>query len=93
MQTKVQKWGNSAAVRLPSAIVKLLSITPGETLEIDVDTSCGKITLQHKKAKKQRQLGTLRGKFKYDDSIFDPMTEEELKLWYDAPFVADPIKT
>ncbi len=33
------------------------------------------------KPKGKPQAGVLKGKIKIDDSFFDPMTEEELKLW------------
>lgn len=34
---------------------------------------------------KKRKFGLLKGKIKIEDSFFDPMSEEELALWYDAP--------
>ncbi len=34
MNTKVQKWGNSLAVRLPSDIAKKLSITDGTSVRL-----------------------------------------------------------
>ncbi len=34
MTTKVQKWGNSLAVRLPSDIAKKLSLTSGTTVRL-----------------------------------------------------------
>jgi len=30
---------------------------------------------------KKRNLGILRGVFKVDDRFFEPLTEEELRLW------------
>lgn len=35
MQTKVQKWGNSYAVRLPRAVVRDSGLREGEPLEIE----------------------------------------------------------
>lgn len=35
MQTKVQKWGNSYAVRLPRAVVRESGLREGEPLEIE----------------------------------------------------------
>jgi antitoxin MazE len=37
MLTKVQKWGNSFAVRLPRAVVQKAGVKEGETLEIDAE--------------------------------------------------------
>jgi prevent-host-death family protein len=37
-----------------------------------------------------RQLGILRGKGWAAPDAWDPMTEEELALWYDAPLTAEP---
>lgn len=34
----------------------------------------------------KRILGTEVGKFVIPDSFYEPMTEKELALWYDAPF-------
>ena len=31
--------------------------------------------------KRKRQFGTMRALINIDDSFFDPLTEEELKLW------------
>jgi prevent-host-death family protein len=31
--------------------------------------------------KPQRQFGSLKGKIKWDDAFFDPLPEEELRLW------------
>ena len=33
------------------------------------------------KPRGKRQFGSLKGKIKLDDSFFDPLPEEELKLW------------
>lgn len=34
---QVAKWGNSLAVRLPSAVVEALNLKPGDNIEIHVD--------------------------------------------------------
>ena len=33
------------------------------------------------KPRGKRQFGSLKGKIKIDDSFFDPLPEEELRLW------------
>ena len=40
----------------------------------------------------KRQFGILRGKGWAAPDAWDPMTEEELALWYDAPLVAEPFE-
>jgi prevent-host-death family protein len=40
----------------------------------------------------KRQFGILRGKVWAAPDAWDPMTEEELALWYDAPLVAEPFE-
>ncbi|CCQ96515.1 Transcriptional regulator/antitoxin, MazE [[Clostridium] ultunense Esp] len=37
MRTKVQKWGNSLAIRIPSHIVEQLAIHQGSEMEIRVE--------------------------------------------------------
>jgi antitoxin MazE len=36
MKTKIQKWGNSLAVRLPKSVVQQKSLTEGEGVSVDV---------------------------------------------------------
>jgi prevent-host-death family protein len=38
----------------------------------------------------RRQFGVLRGKVWAAPDAWEPMSEEELALWYDAPLVAEP---
>ncbi|GGK25621.1 multidrug transporter MatE [Caldalkalibacillus thermarum] len=49
MTTKVQKWGNSLAVRIPSQIAEQLQIRQGSEMEIVVAN--GAITFRPKKKK------------------------------------------
>lgn len=37
MQTKIQKWGNSLGVRLPSQLSKQLHLYPGSTVELKIE--------------------------------------------------------
>ena len=37
MQTKIQKWGNSLAVRIPTAFVKEANVAYGTTVDISVE--------------------------------------------------------
>jgi len=43
MQTTIQKWGNSLAVRIPTTFAKELAMTAGTPVEMTVED--GKITL------------------------------------------------
>lgn len=36
MQTKIAKWGNSYAVRIPGKVIDRLSLSEGENLAVDV---------------------------------------------------------
>jgi antitoxin ChpS len=36
MKLSIQKWGNSAAVRLPAALLEHLGIAAGDQLEVDI---------------------------------------------------------
>jgi prevent-host-death family protein len=47
------------------------------------------LPLEHKS--KKRKFGGYRGKITILPGCFDPMSEEELKEWYDAPLVSDPL--
>ena len=37
MKVQVAKWGNSTAVRLPKAVVELLKLEPGMTVDVSVE--------------------------------------------------------
>lgn len=43
MQTKIQKWGNSLAVRIPKAFVKEAHVAYGTSVDLSVDD--GKIVI------------------------------------------------
>lgn len=49
MTTKVQKWGNSLAIRIPSDIAKRMNVQQGSDVEIKVEGITATL-----KAKKQR---------------------------------------
>jgi antitoxin ChpS len=36
MELPVQKWGNSAAVKLPAELLGILNVTPGDKLSVNV---------------------------------------------------------
>ncbi len=43
------------------------------------------------KPQKKRVFGLFKGQFTIPPEFYDPMTEEELALWYDAPLTSDPM--
>jgi len=59
MQVKIQQWGNSAAIRLPSAVLKQMSMASGDVLVIDVDASAQALVLKLAKTKPHYQLADL----------------------------------
>jgi len=48
MELSIQKWGNSAAIRLPVELLKLLQIAAGDKLEVEV--RAGALILKPKRA-------------------------------------------
>ena len=68
---QVSKWGNSLAVRLPAAVVKVLDLKEGDDIEIHV---AGRRTFEIKKVPGARELlarlrkyrGRLPVDFKFD---------------------------
>jgi antitoxin MazE len=37
MKLQIAKWGNSAAIRLPKAVLELLDVQPGSELEVTIE--------------------------------------------------------
>jgi antitoxin MazE len=68
---QVAKWGNSLAVRLPTAVVEALELKPGDDIEIhvrsarvfDIDKAPGATELL---AKLRKFRGRLPADFKFD---------------------------
>ncbi len=59
MQTKIQKWGNSLAVRIPQAFVKEAGVAYGSLVELSVDD--GKIVIDPKTEPTYRLEELLKG--------------------------------
>lgn len=57
MEVKVQQWGNSAAIRLPAAVLKLMKLGSGDVLTLDVSAQV--MTLKPAKAKPRYRLADL----------------------------------
>jgi len=59
MQTKIQKWGNSLAVRIPKAFVKEAHVAYGTSVDLSVDD--GKIVIDPHTAPEYRLEDLLKG--------------------------------
>lgn len=46
------------------------------------------VAVEKPKPRREKRLGTARGMVHFEPGWDDPMTEEELALWYDAPLTA-----
>lgn len=82
MEVKIQQWGNSAAIRLPSAVLKQMSLVSGDVLLLDVDSSAVAITLKPAKSKPRYQLEDLMAQC--DLSAPEPA---DLAAWNSMPAV------
>ncbi|MDC5870507.1 AbrB/MazE/SpoVT family DNA-binding domain-containing protein [Vibrio europaeus] len=49
MTTKIAKWGNSTAVRLPSKLLKLIEVTVGDEVDIKVSEDKKRIIIEPSK--------------------------------------------
>lgn len=59
MQTKIQKWGNSLAVRIPKAFVKEAHVACGTSVDLTVDD--GKIVIDPHAEPEYRLEDLLKG--------------------------------
>ena len=59
MQIKVQKWGNSLAVRIPKAIAAQVSVTENSIVEISVDKNA--VVFKRAKGKRLRLRDLVSG--------------------------------
>ncbi len=74
MHAKIQRWGNSAAVRLPASILKAMDLGSGDTLEIGVED--GTLILTPVKVRPRYQLSELLAQC----DLSAPQ-DEELAAW------------
>lgn len=58
MEVKIQQWGNSAAIRMPSALLKQMSLGVGDVLRV-VSASVDALTMQPAKVKPHYNLTDL----------------------------------
>jgi antitoxin MazE len=59
MQTKIQKWGNSLAVRIPKAFVEEAHVAYGTSVDLSVDD--GKIVIDPRAEPEYRLEDLLKG--------------------------------
>ena len=64
MQTKIQKWGNSLAVRIPKAFVKEARVAYGTSVDLSVDD--GKIVIAPHAEPEYRLEDLLKGVTKHN---------------------------
>ena len=64
METTVQKWGNSLAVRIPRSVVKDIRLHQG--LVVDVRLVAGKIVVKPRRQQHPTLLQLLRGVTKHN---------------------------
>lgn len=57
MAVKIQQWSNSAAIRLPSTVLKQKSLVSGDLLTLDVSAEA--MTLKPAKTKRHYRLADL----------------------------------
>ncbi len=78
MEAKIQKWGNSVGIRIPSSILKSLNIKTNDILNIEQEED--KIIISIPKKKKislEERFKNYRGEnLSKDFSWDDPMGEE-----------------
>ena len=61
METTIQKWGNSHAIRIPKPIMDLLFLKENDTVELKADNNAIVVT---KTSRKRRAKSSLEERFK-----------------------------
>ena len=56
MKTRIQKWGNSLALRIPQAFAKNFNVTKGSAVEMSIEDGKLVITPAHKPTYTLKQL-------------------------------------
>lgn len=80
MQLQIAKWGNSLAVRLPSAVTKKLHIADGDSVDLTLN-NLGELVLTpakvFDKAAFMQQLATHTKKLPKTTPVIDAMRDSE----------------
>ncbi|AXA23346.1 AbrB/MazE/SpoVT family DNA-binding domain-containing protein [Pseudomonas putida] len=74
MEVKIQQWGNSAAIRLPSTILKQMRLSVGSVLSLD--TATGSLVLKPVRSKPKYKLEELMAQ-----CDLDAPEPDELAAW------------
>ncbi|OCT24433.1 AbrB/MazE/SpoVT family DNA-binding domain-containing protein [Pseudomonas putida] len=74
MEVKIQQWGNSAAIRLPSTILKQMRLSVGSVLSLD--TATGSLVLKPVRSKPKYKLEELMAQ-----CDLDAAEPDELAAW------------
>jgi antitoxin ChpS len=82
MEVKIQQWGNSAAIRLPSTVLKQMGLVSGDVLLLNADADAQVITLMPAKAKPRYKLSDLMAR-----CDFTAPEPAELAAWNSMPAV------
>jgi antitoxin MazE len=59
MKTSVKKWGNSAAVRIPAAVLEATHVQIDD--DVDIREEAGRIVIEQVREKKYKQDDLLKG--------------------------------
>lgn len=83
MKLSIQRWGNSAAVRLPAAMLAQLGVKIGDAFTVDVN------------ARQEAVLRVAKPRYTLDELLAQcdpasPMSAQE-RQWLDAPAAGDEL--
>ena len=82
MRTRVKKWGNSAAVRIPASVMHAARLDLGE--EVDVREEAGRIVIEPVRQKTYNLDKLLKGitsENKHEAVDFGPAVSKEALPW------------
>lgn len=78
MQTRVQKWGNSLAVRIPATFSQECHLTPGAKVDISVDKGQVVISPSRNKLELKDLLNAITDENKHDAVEFGSAMGKEI---------------
>lgn len=82
MTTKVQKWGNSYAMRIPKEIVREMNFREGSPVSFSIEGNS--IIVTHTKKAKYTLDGLLKNfnnKHQHEEVFFDTEVGNEVVIW------------
>lgn len=78
MTTRVQKWGNSLAVRIPSHIAEQMNIQQGSEIEMSVENQAIKLVPKRKKPTLEELLAKITQENRHDEIDFGAEGNEQI---------------